>query len=158
MASRERNQAGFTLMEMLVVISIIAILAGLLMTGVTAARRNAAKRRMLMMLQRIAAAVESYELDFGDYPEGAGDEVSGALLYLALSTEEMNGPYIELQQHELVDRDFDGVKEILDVWEHPVRYTHHRYYDDAPGKGKFRVFSVGRDGQPDTRDDLTNWD
>jgi len=158
MTRRAGDQSGFTLLEMLVVIAIISMLAGLLMTGVTAARRKAAQRRTSLMLQRIATAVENYELDFGDYPDGCGDEVSGSLLYIALTTQEMNGPYLELQQSELADQDFDGVKEIVDVWGHPIRYTHHKFYDGEPGRGKFRISSLGRDGRPDTRDDLTNWD
>ena len=70
----------------------------------------------------------------------------------------MNGPYISLQKRELDDIDFDGVKEIVDPWGLPLRYLHHRHYDDEPGRGKYRLSSIGPDGRPDTKDDRRNWD
>ena len=158
MATRHHGSAGFTLMEMLVVIAIISMLAGLLMSGVVVARRKAGERRTSLLLTRLAHAVEVYETDFGDYPPGEGDETSGAMLYVVLSTMKMNGPYIELQEHELQDVDLDGVRDVIDTWGKPIRYIHHRHYDDEPGRGRFRVYSLGADGEPLTRDDKTNWD
>jgi general secretion pathway protein G len=154
-----RGRRGFTLMEMLVVIAIITMLAGMLMGGVMVAQKHAAKRRCSVLLARIALSCENYSLDFGDYPPGNGDEKSGAMLYLALNTEKMTGPYLPgLSTRELADVDFDGVMEILDPWERPVRYLHHSMYEGEPGRGKFRIISDGPDGVPDTRDDITNWD
>ena len=68
MSSRRARSKGFTLMEMLVVIAIISTLAGLLLSGVMVARKRSIRHRCSMLLTRIATAIESYELDFGDYP------------------------------------------------------------------------------------------
>ena len=149
------GRSGFTLMEMLIVIAIIAILAGLLLSGVSVVQRRQQVTRTKTLLLRIRLAVERYELDFGDYPPGNGDEVSGGLLYGALNTDRRNGPYLTgLKESELRDFDWDGIKDLLDDWEQPIRYTHHTYYDDEPGRDSFRITSIGRDGQPGTRDDI----
>ena len=147
---RRASEAGFTLMEMLVVIAIISMLSGLLLSGVVVARRRAVGRRALLQLVRIAVACEAYGIDFGDYPPGDGEEGSGSMLYIALATNRMNGPYLTgLTKKELVDLDFDGVKEIVDPWQQPIRYMHHSHYDEEPGMGRFRITCNGPDGVPD---------
>jgi prepilin-type N-terminal cleavage/methylation domain-containing protein len=65
------NRKAFTLVELIVVIGIIAILAGLLLPAVNHMRRSAQITGQKADFQTIAAALESYKADFGDYPRNA---------------------------------------------------------------------------------------
>lgn len=59
---------GFTLVELLVVISIITILAGLTVSTVGYAQRKAARDRARAEVSALEVALESYKIDNGDYP------------------------------------------------------------------------------------------
>lgn len=66
--SHRPQPAGFTLVELLVVIVIIGILAGLTTGGIIAAR-NAARRAMIKVeLGQLSAALEKYKNEVGEYP------------------------------------------------------------------------------------------
>lgn len=67
-ADAMKQAKGFTLMELLVVISIIMILVGLLLPVLSYVRRSANVARIQGDLQTIATALEAYKQDFGDYP------------------------------------------------------------------------------------------
>lgn len=55
-------------MELLIVMAILGILAGLLAWGVNAARVAILKRAQAFEVQSIASAVEAYRTKYGDYP------------------------------------------------------------------------------------------
>ncbi len=92
-----RRNAAFSLMELLVVISIIALLAAMTMGAFSFAQRSAMRNRTSAAHQAIKSALESYSTEFGEYPEpsggsdvetfnGKGYGVAGAqMLYQALS-------------------------------------------------------------------------
>ncbi len=151
---------GFTLVEMLVVIAIITVLAGLVLAGVTAARRHAKEKAAESTIKRIELAVTRYETDFGDYPDSGGmDGVAGCENLLeALKSSAKSGPYIEANEFRESDSNKNGRLEIADEWGRPFRYIHHKYYKIAPNKRTYRLFSVGADGKEGTEDDIRNWD
>lgn len=62
-----RNQA-FTLVELLVVIVIILILAGLVIQVSGAIQRKAYRERARTEMQAMASALENYKIDYGTYP------------------------------------------------------------------------------------------
>ncbi len=65
-----RNQGGFTLVELLVVITIIGILIGLLLPAVQAARESARRAQCTNNLKQIGLAVLNYEGSLRAYPPG----------------------------------------------------------------------------------------
>jgi prepilin-type N-terminal cleavage/methylation domain-containing protein len=61
-------QRGFSLIELLVVISIIALLAGILLTSIKRAQAKAADSQQLANIQQIKLAMQLYFNDHGGYP------------------------------------------------------------------------------------------
>ena len=62
------KEKGFTLVELLVVISIIAVLAGLLLPAVQAAREAARRAACLSNQRNVALALLHYENTRGSFP------------------------------------------------------------------------------------------
>ena len=71
----DRN--GFTLIELLVVIAIIGLMAGMLMTGVHAARQEARRIQCLNNLKQMVLAATVYEIDHGHFPPAYTRDFSG---------------------------------------------------------------------------------
>jgi len=64
----KRSTSGFTLIELVVVISILAILSGVLVPRVTNHLKAARDARRLSDIKAVRNAVEQYYLDKGAYP------------------------------------------------------------------------------------------
>src|SRR4051812_49044875 len=62
------RRQGFTLIEMMVVIGVIIVLAGILIPTVLQARKGARRARIAADLNTITIALEAYQGDFGDFP------------------------------------------------------------------------------------------
>jgi prepilin-type N-terminal cleavage/methylation domain-containing protein len=74
MGSRPHRR-GFTLVEMLVVMGIIAILAGILLPAVLAARREAQKTATRTLINQCEVAATAFFNDHGDYPPSTWAEL-----------------------------------------------------------------------------------
>jgi len=59
---------GFTLIELMIVIAIIAILASLVLSTAGYVQKKAARSRAEAEIAAVGAALESYKADNGDYP------------------------------------------------------------------------------------------
>ncbi len=125
-----RRRAGFTLIEMLVVMVIIGLLAGLvgprLFSKVDQSRVQTAQAQVKML----RGAVESLRLDIGRYPtedEGLG-LLSKPPADPALAAR-WRGPYLE-----------DALP--LDPWQHAYQYS----LPGADGQ-PFALYSLGADGK-----------
>ncbi len=154
---RRRTGAGFSLVEMLVVIFIIGMLAGLILTGVMAARRKFGRDNTRLMLTAIAGAIQSYSQDWGDFPPGPGGVEGSEDLCAALKSTRFNGPYIKGNHPPTKDTDRNGIEEMVDHWGRTIEYTHHRHYTGEPRADDYRLVSPGLDGKVGTGDDITNW-
>lgn len=122
-----RPSAGFTLLELLVVIVIIGLLAAYVGPKYFS---QLGKSEVTIAKAQIGAfekSLDTYRLDVGRYP--STEEGLGALLAAPPSAgTRWNGPYL---------------KKALppDPWGHPFQYR-------APGvKGDYDIVSLGRDGQ-----------
>jgi prepilin-type N-terminal cleavage/methylation domain-containing protein len=107
---------GFTLTEILVVIGIIVLLAGILLPVINRARRQANKARLALDLQALVTALEQYKGDVKDYPRvvaaGQGSQtLADALLGPGPSRVGFSirvggkkyGPYIQADKFKIAD-------------------------------------------------------
>lgn len=76
MIETRNRRAGFSLLEMLVVIGIIAFLASLLVVGTEHLRNKAVRRDTLMLIQRVEMGLEEYKADIGRWPRWIKDDPS----------------------------------------------------------------------------------
>jgi len=151
--------------ELLVVIAIISVLAALSLTGLSYARRVSNERATLATIKILESALERYETDFHDYPPSDGDPegIAGAEnLWECLNTEKKEGPYLKSGDIRSIDSNNNQRNEPADHWNQPIRYWHHRDYQNRnPNKRTFRMISSGANsilesGRRET-DDIPNW-
>jgi len=78
--TNSKKSTAFTLVELLVVISIIVILAGLSFPAVNGALDSAKKTHTKSNAVQIAAAVSAYEMEYGKLPTFTGTTVDQTLV------------------------------------------------------------------------------
>ena len=129
---------GFTLLELLVVVVIIGLLAGIVAPRYFGQVGKSEVNVARAQLDALEKALDQYRLDVGRYP--AGELGLKALVERPANEAKWNGPYLK--------------KDVpLDPWGKPYVYK-------LPGeKGEYDLLSYGKDGQPGgtgENADLTN--
>ena len=128
---------GFTLVELLLVLMILALIGGLVLPGIIGKAESAKAKAAASQVNRLAMAVESYYLDTGSTPESLD-----MLVTESGDVKGWNGPYVKSSL-------------LKDPWGREYEY---RY----PGEhGDFDLISLGADGQPGGEDknaDITSWE
>jgi general secretion pathway protein G len=132
---------GFTLLEILVVLAIIGLLAGLAITNVDKIFGGAqSDTTRLFVSQTMKTPLSTYRIHLGSYPTTA--EGLRALVEAPSGrADRWNGPYVE------------GGKIPIDHWGEPYQY-------ESPGKhnkDSYDLWSKGPDKQSGTPDDIGNW-
>ncbi len=74
------KRKAFTLIELLIVIAIIAILAGIIITATTGATKKARDSKRVADIQMLQTALVQYEADNGKYPSSLQDLVNGGYI------------------------------------------------------------------------------
>lgn len=155
---------SFTLTEVLVVIAIIVILAGILIGGVGFAGRKADSAKAQASIQILSAALEKFHSEKGYYPPctSASDVkflLDSGNLKLKLSKEFDFFDKKNFMELEGVSSDSDHPTTYDDPWGQPFQYK-------CPGdhnRSAFDLWSTGPDGvkgasEQTSDDDITNWD
>ena len=113
--------AGFTLIEILVVMAIIGMLAVMVAPNIFNQQAGARRDAALAQISALEAALDTYRLDVGQYPdtlEGLVENDSGRAAW--------NGPYLRREVP-------------LDPWDND-------YFYDSDGRS-FMLVSYGADGE-----------
>ena len=122
-----RDQDGYTLTEMLVVIAVIGLIAAVLTPNLIGQLGRSRVKAAELQLQSVAAAIEMFQADNGRYPTSA--EGLSALVSAPMDSNTWTGPYLK------------NTKMLKDPWGAPLIYN-------ATGDGySFTVGSLGADGK-----------
>jgi len=148
---RERRDEGFTVLELLLVVAMVAVLSGMMLGAGRYARDSGRAARASAELASLASALESYRLAYGDYPRTgqparflqalvgrrgpAGDPISARSL-------------IELGRYRVGaggDPLLNEAAELIDPWGTPYGYA---YKSELPwGNPAYVLYSAGPDGR-----------
>ncbi|HNK19378.1 MAG TPA: type II secretion system major pseudopilin GspG, partial [Piscinibacter sp.] len=126
-AAAGRQQAGFTLLELLVVMVIIGLLASIVAPQYFSQIGKSNAKVARAQIEALGQALDQYRLDVGLYP--TSEQNLAALRAAPSGVARWNGPYLK--------RDVPQ-----DPWGHPYQYR-------SPGQhGEYDLMSLGLDGQP----------
>ena len=135
---KTRLHRGFTLVEILLVVTIIGILAALVIPKIVGRGEEA---RIKAAISDVNGGIKStlgmYEVDNGTYPKNLQD-----LIQQPSDARNWHGPY------------FDPPSVPVDPWGHPYVYV----YPGRHNTTGYDLYSMGPDGQDGTADDIGNWD
>jgi len=127
MQRNNRRRAGVTLIEMMVVVTIIALFAALVLPRMLGQADRARRTSAKAQINAYMTALGSYKLDTGTYP--STEQGLQALRAKPDGVENWQGPYTD--------------KEIAnDPWGHPFVYKFPGEHGDEPD-----ILSYGLDGQ-----------
>jgi len=135
-----RGEAGFTLVEMLVVIAIIGLVMALVGPRVLNYLGESKAKAAKIQIESLSSALDLYYLDVGRYP--STNEGLTALAKRPANADAWNGPYVR------------GGVVPNDPWGNPYVYR-------SPGEhGAYDIVSYGPDGEKgatSTASIITSW-
>jgi general secretion pathway protein G len=139
MKHARRLQSGFTLIEIMVVVVIIAVLATLILPNVIGRAEDARLAKAKADIRTLDSALAMYRLDNGHYP--STDQGLDALVKKPSGDPPANnwrkGGYVRTLP--------------TDPWNHPYEYL-------SPGQhGDYDLWSDGPDGTSGDKDDIESW-
>lgn len=138
---RHDGERGFTLIEMLVVITIIGLIMALVGPRVLNYLSDSKIKAAKIQIESFKSALDLFYLDTGRYPSTS--EGLDALVKAAGAIPAWNGPYLK------------GGNVPADPWGHQYAYR-------SPGEhGSYDIVSLGSDGQEGgsgNAADVTSWD
>jgi prepilin-type N-terminal cleavage/methylation domain-containing protein len=182
-----RRAAAFTLVELLVVMVIILILAGLILAIASYVQKKGKRSRTAVEIEAISNALENYKQDNGIYPSSNGldartdyypnsaskavYEAGSQTLYVALSADTNRNRTIEANEKEKSYFSFkpnmlspNDQNSVVSAIRDPFgnSYGYSTASQSAPNKGynpTFDLWSTGGDKDPGETDQqyLTRW-
>lgn len=133
------KQGGFTLIEVMVVLLIIGIMAGLVAPQILGSQEEAQRKAAAVDIQSLESALTRYKLSNNRFPttEQGLDALVSQPTIDPLPRNYPEGGYITRLPN--------------DPWDNPYQLI-------SPGEiGQIDIFSNGPDGEPGTDDDIGNW-
>lgn len=128
---KESMKAGFSLVELVAYIAIVAILAGVLVPTISNYFKKAKKSNTEQNLMAVKQAIELYNGHTSRYPETLRDLIRPPMDESA--ARKWDGPYLEVKNDELPE---DGWK------------REFVYHQGEPGSGKaYELYSLGENGE-----------
>lgn len=124
---RREREAGFTLMEMLVVLVVIGLIAAFAIPQVMKLLGNAKAKAAHIQLQTVENGLNYFQLDMGRFP--TSQEGLGALMKAPEGADSWSGPYVR------------NDKQLIDPWGHPLVYK-----ADIDGK-PYKLETLGADNK-----------
>lgn len=134
---------AFTLIEILVVVAIIGLLAGLFISNtdkIFGQSQEVVAR--VFVRDSLKTSLVRYKIDVGSYPTTA-EGLSALITAPSSVAKRWRGPYADLSGNELP----------LDPWGESYGYR----YPGTTNKGSYDLFSKGPDKTEGTEDDIGNW-
>jgi general secretion pathway protein G len=127
----KRKDAGFTLLEILIVVAIIGLIASLIVPNIIGRYEKSKEEIAKAQLEMLSSAIEAFRLDVGRYPNTLDELIN--------STEpNWRGPYLAKKQIP------------KDPWGKDYQYKY-------PGEhGSYDLYSLGPEGQLGEKS-ITNW-
>jgi general secretion pathway protein G len=122
-----RANAGFTLLELVMVLVIIGVILAMVGPRVFNSLGRASSERAKVGIEQIGGALELYKLDTGRYPTSS--EGLNALLAAPGGVANWNGPYVK------------DAKILKDPWSRDYSYR------SPAEKGGYDLVSLGADGK-----------
>ena len=145
---QRHSRRGFTLIEVLLVIAIIAILAGVLVFFVGGTPEKAKRDATAILIRQVGDALERYKLDIGHYPTveegGLGALRKAPTFDDETLTEKWAGPYLK--------------NDPADPWSTPLSYTPAEAGSEDAKMVPYKIWSNGPNKQDDNGadDDIRN--
>jgi len=139
MKRHSSKRSAFTLLEMMLVVTIIALILGAAIYAFKGKVESAQLVRARADIQSVTSGLMAYRMLNGFFPTS-----EQGLQALVTRPDTDPRPRQWTQQCESLP---------VDPWQHPYIYV-------CPGKhntGTFDLYSAGPDGVPDNDDDITNW-
>ncbi|MBL9214842.1 MAG: type II secretion system major pseudopilin GspG [Opitutaceae bacterium] len=136
-------QAGFTVVELMVVLGILAMLAGLAISNSDKIFGNSQQAvARIFVTESLKLPLTRYNIDTGSFPTTA-EGLQALVSAPANRAERWRGPYIEAP----------GGRLPVDPWGEPYLYR----YPGTKNKEGYDVLSKGPDKTEGTADDIGNW-
>lgn len=165
---RRKAAAGFTLLEMLVVVAILMLLAGLILAAINAARDRAKHLKVKQAVVQLKTALDAYYADYSGFPHITEENsilgpyyVTGQELIQTLRGREN---YNNQNPRRISYMDFHRDTETFkDPWGNLYRVSFDDDYNGSvviPGGVQpvsVAAWSAGEDGQDGTDDDIKTW-
>ena len=134
------RQRGFTLVEMLLVLVILATLAAVVVPKFAGRSKQAKVTATKSQISNLEIAIDSFEIDMGYFPKAGKDLRDLVEEPNSNNVQDWQGPYLKM-----------GIPR--DPWGSEYVYNY-------PGKmniGSYDISSGGPDMKTGTDDDITNW-
>ena len=146
MNERKNGRRGFTLVEVLLVILILGMLAGVAIVALSGTREGAREDTTALLIKEVESSLDRYNLDINHYPTEAEDGLDALRTKPQFEEEELaekwNGPYLK--------------KDPVDAWGNKLNYE--VVEAGAEVSVPVKVWSSGPNEISGDEDDIRNWE